>query len=194
MLTPKQRRQLFDRISSGRMLGLANGLEGVNRFVGSRELEEVCELLAQRLTEMGADEVELLSYDYGPGQKHSYIERAELWLQEDDGEEVLLCSAAENPACVIGALRSTPTEGTLYEVVDVGVGAGSSDYRGHRMETKIALASGHNFTAAMLEALTNRKAPGLLCGPGAVGSDLNRVVPNRFGPPYLFGKKKAIWF
>jgi len=119
---------------------------------------------------------------------------AELWLLTPDGSEVLICQREDHPACCMGAYGSTPEEGEVYEVVDVGFGTHASHYRGKRLAGKLALSSGHQFSAVMLEALTHRGAAGLLCGPGSAGIHSARLKENRLEDPEIFGDLRPFGF
>jgi len=200
LLTNEQQTAILGRISTGRTLALAADLEALDRTIGGPELELACERLTTHLTT--ADEVQLKTYPIGPEhkalgwsrQRRPYTEEAELWLVGPDGTETLICRRSDNPACSMGALRSTPAEGELFEVVDVGFGTRPTDYRSHRMAGKVALVSGHQLQAAMLEALAQRQAEGLLCGPGTSGVDASQVVPARLADPSLFSPHRPFGF
>jgi hypothetical protein len=223
MLSDRQRQALLSSVSVSRLLALAAELDGLERWPGSPGLDRCCERLAESLRQAGAESgegsaargggtpagrgapmvpVELERFPIGPERRYlgwsverrPVVERAELWLLRDDGSEVPICRGAEEPACVMGAYRSTSEEGEVLEVVDVGLGTRSSDYRaGHRLGGRLALASGHHFSAVMLEALVQRRAEGLLCGPGPE-PDPGRVVPNRLAEPSLFGEHRPFGF
>ena len=202
MLSDSQRQALLSSVSVSRLLALAAELDGLERWPGSPGLDRCCERLAESLRQAGAEPAEIARFAVGPERRYlgwsverrPVTERAELWLLRDDGSEVPICRSAEEPACMMGAYRSTPDEGEVFEVVDVGLGTRSSDYRaGHRLGGRLALASGHHFSAVMLEALAQRRAEGLLCGPGPE-ADPGRVVPNRLGEPSLFGEHRPFGF
>jgi hypothetical protein len=187
------RQAILDRISA-RLLSLAAALE-VRPHDAEGEAG-LYETLAAQLRQAGAERVEVRSYPRGP--EHRYFgwseERrpvakdAELWLLCSDGGEQLLCRSSDDPACTMGSLRSTAPDGEVFEVADVGFGTRPSDFRSHRMAGKVALASGHHFPAVMLEALANREAEGLLCGPG------ESAEPRRLGDPSLFGRHRPFGF
>ncbi len=194
MLTSAQRQAILARISTSKILALTADLESLDRLVGGPGLNEACERMCARLDAAGASRAELKQYPFGPGhhyfgwseQRRPFPRRAELWLQTPDDGEILICRRSDNVASCMGALRSTDPDGEVLEVVDVGFGTRASDYRGRTMSGRLALASGHHFPAAMLEALGNRKATGLLCGPGSALSRPGQVVHNRLGDPELF--------
>lgn len=200
MLTKQQQTAILGKLSTGRTLALAADLEALDRTPGGPELELACERVAAQLA--GASRVELKTYPSGAEhrihgwtrERPPHTEEAELWLIGPDGGETLLCRRTDNPACSMGALRSTSPEGEVFEVVDVGFGTRPTDYRSHRMAGKLALASGHQVQAAMLEALAQRQAEGLLCGPGTEGADPAHVVPNRLGDPSLFSPHRPLGF
>jgi hypothetical protein len=202
VLTNEQQMAILSRISTSRMLALAADLWNLDRRVGGQGLEQACERTAVHLRAAGADQVELKTFPYGAEHRYlswrherrPFTEEAELWLVTPEGGETLVCRTSDDPACTMGALRSTPPEGEVLEVVDVGFGTRPSDYRSHRMPGKLALASGHHFQAAMLEALVQRQAEGLLCGPGSEVSDPMCVVPNRLGDPSLFTPHRPFGF
>jgi hypothetical protein len=189
---------ILARVSTGRILALAADLAALDRTVGGHELEVACERAAVHLGG-GAHQVELRTYQTGSEHKalgwtrerRPYTEEAELWLLGPDGDETLLCRRSDNPACSMGALRSTVSEGEVFEVVDVGFGTRPTDYRSHRMPGKLALVSGQQFQAAMLEALAQRQAEGLLCGPGNEGLE---PVPNRLADPSLYSPHRPFGF
>jgi hypothetical protein len=196
------RQAILSRISTGRILARAADLEAEDRLPGGPGLEQACTRVAQRLQASGALQVELLRFGYGSERRHfswslqrrPFPTRGELWLQTPEGGEVLLCRRSDHLACSMGAYRSTPQEGEVLEVVDVGFGTRASDYRAHRMAGKLALASGHHFQAAMLEALANRGAEGLLCGPGNVGSGAGQLVHRELADPEVFGEHRPFGF
>lgn len=199
MLSNEQAMAVLGRVSTGRMLALAADLEALDRSVGGPDLELACERLATHLG--GAQQVELRTYACGSEHKvlgwsrerRPYTEEAELWLVGSDGSETLICRRSDNPACTMGAFRSTRGDGEVFDVVDVGFGTRPTDYRGHRMQGKVALVSGHQLQAAMLEALEQRQAEGLLCGPGTAG-DPTHVVPNRLANASLFSPHRPFGF
>ena len=198
MLTNERQMAILARVSTGRILALAADLAALDRTVGGHELEVACERAAVHLGG-GAHQVELRTYQCGPEHKalgwtrerRPYTEEAELWLLGPDDDETLLCRRSDNPACSMGALRSTTPEGEVFEVVDVGFGTRPTDYRSHRMPGKLALVSGQQYQAAMLEALAQRQAEGLLCGPGNEGLE---PVPNRLADPSLFSPHRPFGF
>ena len=202
MLTSAQRQAILARISTSRVLALTADLESLDRLFGGPGLDEAGQRMCARLEEAGASQAELKQYPSGPEhryfgwseQRRPFPRRAELWLQTPDDGEILICRRSDNVACCMGAFRSTEEEGELLEVVDVGFGTRASDYRGRTMAGRLALASGHHFQAAMLEALGNRQAAGLLCGPGSALSHPGRVVHNQLGDPDLFGGHRPFGF
>ena len=202
MLTGAQRHDILARISTSRVLARAADLEALDRLFGGAGLEQAGQRMCERLQQAGAQQVELKSFPYGPRTRHfewseqrrPFPHRAELWLLTPDDGEILICRRADNYACCMGAYSSTAQAGEVFEVVDVGFGTRASDYRGQRMPGKLALASGHHFSAAMLEALGERQAAGLLCGPGAALGDPSQVVHNQLGDPELFGEHNPLGF
>jgi hypothetical protein len=202
VLTNDQQQSILSKISTSRILAVAAELEALDRLLGGRELEQACERVAALLREAGAHQVGLTSFPCGADhrsydwwqERRPFTEEAELWLVGPDESETLICRSSDNPACSMGAFRSTPPEGEVLEVVDVGFGTRPSDYRGHRLAGKLALASGHHFQAAMMEALAQRQAEGLLCGPGSEVAVPGHVVPNRLGDPSLFTPRRPMGF
>ncbi len=194
MLTSAQRHSILARISTSRILALSADLEALDRLFGGPGLDEANQRMRARMEQAGATLAELKQYPTGPEfryfgwseQRSPFPRRAELWLQTPDDGEILICRRSDNYACCMGAYRSTEPEGEVFEVVDVGFGTRASDYRGRTMSGRLALASGHHFQTAMLEALGNRQAAGLLCGPGSALSHPGRVVHNKLGDPHLF--------
>ena len=202
MLIGSHRQALLERISTSRVLAEAAEHAAPDRRAGSPGLETAVDRVMQAMERARGLEVEALSFPSGPehrtfswsDQRRPFPEKAELWLRTQDGGELLLCRRADNFACSMGALRSTEPEGEILEVVEVGFGTRPGDYRSHRMAGKVALASGHYFEAAMLEALANRRAEGLLCGPGGDAVDATQVVARELGDPELFGEHQAFGF
>lgn len=202
MLTNEQQLAILSKISTGRILALAADLEALDRLIGGQELDRACERLAAQMRKAGTAGVELQSYAYGPEHRYfgwtrerrPYTEEAELWLLSPEGGESLICRSSDNPACSMDAFRSTSDDGDVFEVVDVGFGTRASDYRSQRMPGKVALASGHNVQAVMLEALAQRQAEGLLCGPGNEVADPGHVVPNKLSDPSLFHPLRPFGF
>jgi hypothetical protein len=192
------RRLLAERTSSAHVVALAHELGDLERTSGAPRLERCLERLAERLREAGASEVELHSFPAGPGaryfgwtlERRPLTVRAELALLLADGREQPLCRSPEEPGCLMGAFRATPSEGEVFEVVDVGFGTRARDYGAQRMAGKLAFASGHQFQAAMHEALVARHAEGLLCGPGSEQT----TVPNRLAEPSLFERRRPFGF
>ncbi len=202
MLSGSQRQAVLARISTNRVLASAVQHAALDRLPGSPGLEQAASRIAARLEQVRGLEARAVSFPTGPerryfswvDQRRPFPELAELWLQEPDGGEILLCRRADNFACSMGAYRATEREGEVLDLVDVGFGTRPGDYRGHRMAGKVALASGHYFEAAMIEALASRRAEGLLCGPGGDTFDATRVVPRLLGDPELFGDHRAFGF
>ena len=202
MLIGSHRQAILERISTSRVLAGAAEYAAMDRRPGSPGLEEAEARVMRAMERSRGLTVQALSFPSGP--EHRYMgwsqarrpfpEKAELWLQTPDGGELLLCRRTDNFACAMGAYRSTDPQGEVMELVDVGFGTRAGDYRSHRMAGKVALASGHYFEAAMLEALANRRAEGLLCGPGADALDATRVVARQLGDPELFGEHQAFGF
>ena len=202
MLTSAQRHAILARISSSRILALSADLEALDRLFGGPGLDEAGQRMHARLEQAGATRAELTQFPSGPEhryfgwseQRRPFPRRAELWLQTPDDGEILICRRSDNIASCMGAFRSTELDGEVLEVVDVGFGTRASDYRGRTMAGKLALASGHHFQAAMLEALGNRQAAGLLCGPGSALYHPGRVVHNQLGDPALFDGHRPFGF
>ncbi len=196
-MSSQARSLLAERTSSARIVALAHELGDLDRTSGGPGLERCLERLAERLRAAGASEVELHAFAAGPEAKYfgwslerrPITVRAELHLVLPDGRELPICKSPEEPGCLMGAYRATASEGELFEVVDVGFGTRGRDY-GQRMAGKLALASGHQFQAAMLEALALRRAEGLLCGPGSESG----TVPNRLAEPSLFERHRPFGF
>ena len=202
MLIGSHRQAVLERISTSRVLAEAAEYAALDRRPGSPGLEKAAGRVMHAMERSRGLEVEALSFPSGPehryfswsDQRRPFPEKAELWLRTPDGGELLLCRRTDNFACSMGAFRSTAPEGELLEVVEVGFGTRPGDYRSHRMAGKVAFASGHYFEAAMLEALANRNAEGLLCGPGGDARDATHVVARRLGDPELFGEHQAFGF
>ncbi|MCC6750257.1 MAG: hypothetical protein IT371_21510 [Deltaproteobacteria bacterium] len=200
MLTRTQWRSLLRACETSTLRALSAELDSVDRRPGGRGLDGAAERLAARLHEAGADEVELQSFATGPEQRYLgwsverriCTEQAELWLVEPSGE-TLLCRQSDEPGCCLGALRSTPDEGELFEVVDVGPGTRAADYRSHRLAGKVALATAEGAEAVLLEALAQRQAEGLLLATRPGARDDGRS-PLRLGPPSLFGGHRPFAF
>jgi hypothetical protein len=195
-------RALASEVAPRHVETVAAVLRGLNRQPGGQELERACETLAHQLREAGADRTEYHAFPYGPGhhylswagERQPYTDQAELWLEDERGQWILVCRASEDPNCSMGALRSTSPTGEVYELVAAGGGTQPSDYRRQRVVGKAALITGYHFAAAMLECLANRQAVGLLSGPGRAMTDIHRPLPRRLGPPSLFAGNRPFGF
>jgi hypothetical protein len=197
MRAARLRQALLGRISAPGLLSLAQELRALDRTPGSSGLDACAASLAGRLRAAGGD-VTIASVECGADSRYfgwrlerrPFTERAELWLIEPAGRELPICSSPGQQGALMGAYRATEPEGEVFELVDVGLGTRASDFRSHRMAGKVALASGHQFQAAMVEALAVRNAEGLLCGPGGQPGR----VRNRLGDPSLFGRHRPFGF
>lgn len=200
MVTKQQQFAIFSKITTRRLLARSGNLDILN--LRGKGLLEGCELVAEHLSSSGAKPAELRTYAGGAENRYyswsreqrPLVEEAELWLQEPEGREVLICRSTETATCSMGAFRSTRDEGEILEVVDVGAGTQPRDFRGTRMAGKVALVSGHHLQAAILEGLVNRQAAGLIAGPGIEGRDQDRIIHHRLDHPSIFGKQRPFGF
>ncbi len=182
LLSKEQKLDIFSSISFQEIFSLAGSLRKLNRHPGSSNLEDVCELIAVHLKEIGDAQIDLASFPYGPEHRYFFwsrermpiVEEAELWLLHPDETESLLCQSSIDPGCIIGSYKSTPIDGEVFKVVNIGAGTLASDYSKRQFENCVILTSGHHFEAAMFEALGQRKAAGILVGPGDGVEDFHR--------------------
>lgn len=200
MLNDDQRRGLRAGISPRGLRDTAALLASRDRRSGSRELHELCELLTTVLQRAGADRIELKTYPWGPGHRYftwtgdrqPFPEEAELWLVGADGAEELICCTADDPSCAAGALRSTDPAGERFEVVDVGSGGLGAASAGRRLDKRVAFARGPAGPAAVIAALEDHSAAGILLGPAASGQRPHEAA--LLGAPSWYGGRRPFAF
>jgi hypothetical protein len=194
---------LSARLSPGRIAAAAAELEVLASSIPDGGPEAACARLGARLREAGAHFVELGSYPVGPEhrtlgwseERRPIPEVAEIHLVEE-GHERLLARRLDDPASFLGAYRSTAPDGELFEVENAGLGSRERDYRGLRLEGRVALVSGHDPASAELLALVEKGAEGLLVGPGAGGDGpvAAHAVSHRLGEASLFAPRRPFAF
>jgi len=198
LLTEAQRRSVRRQVSPGLLAELEREAQ---RGYEPHRSRAHCETLAATLQRAGVDEVTIESLPWGP--RHRYgpwrgppsieMRRAELWLLDDEDEPELLCHSVAHPTALMGAYRPTKVGGEIFEVVDVGDGAGSGTFGRQRLAGKVALVSGYHPRLAQYEALVVRGAEGLLCGPGAIAA-ANEIAPGRLLDPAFFTDHRPFGF
>lgn len=193
-MTEAQRRSVRRHVSSALLAELERE---ARRGYDPRRSRTYCESLAAALQRAGADEVTIESLPWGPrhryyawrGAPSTQIQRAELWLLNDDGDPELL----SHSSALMGAYRPTAMEGEVFEVVDAGDGASSATFGRQRLAGKVALVSGYHPRLAQYEALALRGAEGLLCGPGGA-KEANEVAPRQLLDPAFFDDHRPFGF
>ena len=198
MLDKRQHAALFEAVSARATERRALQLAGFDRRPGSRQLHAACEMIAGQLDKCGAHEIAFSSFSFGPNkryfdwtaQRQPFAEAAELWLVHSSGQEELVCRTTDDASCLIGALRSTPSEGEIFDLVDVGAGTRVVDYRHQRIAGKIALAWGDRPRAALLEALSVRKAAGIVLS----ARHLEGGATLELDPPAVYEKHRPFAF
>ena len=121
-----------------------------HRMRGSRDFHRAARFIADRLTEYGLEEVEILQFPadgktmYGTQKARLAwdAEFAELWLMEQDGGDW-------RPATRLASWRAMPlvlaqdseSADVVADLVDVGDGTSESDYEGRDVRGKLVLAA-----------------------------------------------------
>jgi hypothetical protein len=89
-------------------------------------------------------------------------------------------------------LRSTDPQGEIFEVVDLGSGGLGASAAGRRLDGKLALARGPAGAVALIGALEEHAAAGILLGAAQVGAPGRDAL--QLGPPAWYSGRRPFAF
>lgn len=172
---------LSDALDSTRQQ-LLTELNFYDRRIGHPDLDLCFEKLTNELSQLRPNQVEMKSLPFD-AEMGPYVTSASLHLISQNQSFPLF------DARCIGALKPI-TQHEKFDVVHVGTGTLSGDYHTSNLTKKLVLASGHYPYAAMFEALTLRRAEGLILGPAAENQSPLSTLP----PPSFFSGHRPFVF
>lgn len=121
-----------------------------HRMRGSRDFHDAARFIADRLTEYGLEEVEILRFPadgktmYGTQKARLAwdAEFAELWVMEEDGGDWRpITRLASYHAMPLVLAQDSESADVVTDLVDVGDGTSESDYEGRDVRGKLVLAA-----------------------------------------------------
>ncbi len=171
MLTSEQKQAIYREISGPGAQDLIARLIAFHRMAGGREILQAMELIRDRFTAAGLEEVRIERFPVGPGRSYWSWDMPSIWEEQDahlsiispEPERKIIARFSESPIALLGGASSTGPRGWEGELVDVGRGETPEDYAraGKRVRGRLVLARGNPFLVH-LQAVVKRGAAGML--------------------------------
>lgn len=134
-------------------LAYASEITRFHRAKGSSDYHEAVGFIQDKLIEWNLEKVVVEKYPadglttyqtWTPSPAWEPV-RAELSLVHPEARRI--CSFETQPVCLVFGSTSTPSQGLILDVVDIGDGSGDQAYAGKEVYGKAVLTSGSSYTA-----------------------------------------------
>lgn len=167
MIGPTLLKFLEGEISGERALAYASEITRFHRAKGSSDYQEAVEYIRNKVLEWDLEKVVIEKYvadgvavyqTWTPPPAWEPV-RAELSIIHPDVRHI--CSFETQPVCLVFGSTSTPTQGLVLDVVDIGDGSTDQAYIGKEVYGKVVLTSGSSHTVFQ-KAVKKRGAVGIL--------------------------------